>query len=165
MVRDSCSKIYSCHEILLQLGELKSNGYCKSIRWEENDQNLKKKNVLLWLFLTELAESMASWLSLVLYLIIPSVIIMMVTRTMSLSWLNWTLIFLCRFVGGEMNTCYNCLDRHIENGRGKRIALIYDSPLNGKVEMYTYENLQRLVSIRLRVMLRLFSSLNWDEPI
>ena len=53
----------------------------------------KKKNVLLWLFLTELAESMASWLSLVLYLIIPSVIIMMVTRTMSLSWLNWTLIF------------------------------------------------------------------------
>ena len=59
-----------------------------------------------------------------------------------------------------MNTCYNCLDRHIENGRGKRIALIYDSPLNGKVEMYTYENLQRLVSIRLRVMLKLFSSLN-----
>lgn len=50
------------------------------------------------------------------------------------------------FVGGEMNTCYNCLDRHIENGRGKRIALIYDSPLNGKVEMYTYENLQRLVA-------------------
>ncbi|RMX60123.1 hypothetical protein pdam_00019546, partial [Pocillopora damicornis] len=53
--------------------------------------------------------------------------------------INW-------FVGGEMNTCYNCLDRHIENGRGKRIALIYDSPLNGKVEMYTYENLQRLVA-------------------
>lgn len=50
------------------------------------------------------------------------------------------------FVGGEMNTCYNCLDRHIENGRGKRMALIYDSPLNGKVEMYTYENLQRLVA-------------------
>lgn len=50
------------------------------------------------------------------------------------------------FVGGEMNTCYNCLDRHIKNGRGKRIALIYDSPLNGKVEMYTYENLQRLVA-------------------
>ncbi|XP_022785669.1 acyl-CoA synthetase short-chain family member 3, mitochondrial-like isoform X2 [Stylophora pistillata] len=50
------------------------------------------------------------------------------------------------FVGGEMNTCYNCLDRHIENGRGKRTALIYDSPLSGKVEMYSYENLQRLVA-------------------
>ncbi|MCP4227424.1 MAG: propionyl-CoA synthetase, partial [Actinomycetia bacterium] len=22
------------------------------------------------------------------------------------------------FVGGELNTCYNCLDRHVEAGRG-----------------------------------------------
>lgn len=46
-----------------------------------------------------------------------------------------------------MNTCYNCLDRHIKNGKGSRTALIYDSPLSGKIEMYSYENLQRLVSI------------------
>ena len=44
-----------------------------------------------------------------------------------------------------MNTCYNCLDRHIEKGKGNQIALIYDSPLSGKIEMYTYQNLQRLV--------------------
>lgn len=49
------------------------------------------------------------------------------------------------FVGGEMNTCYNCLDRHIKNGKGSRTALIYDSPLSGKIEMYSYQNLQRLV--------------------
>ena len=34
----------------------------------------------------------------------------------------------CRwFVGGETNTCYNCIDRHVENGRGDQPALIYDS--------------------------------------
>ncbi|KKL44720.1 hypothetical protein LCGC14_2362840, partial [marine sediment metagenome] len=27
------------------------------------------------------------------------------------------------FVGGEMNTCYNCLDRHADNGRGDQVAL------------------------------------------
>lgn len=48
-----------------------------------------------------------------------------------------------------MNTCYNCLDRHIKNGKGSRTALIYDSPLSGKIEMYSYQNLQRLVSIKL----------------
>lgn len=50
------------------------------------------------------------------------------------------------FVGGEMNTCYNCLDRHIERGKGRHTALIYDSPLTGKIEMYSYQNLQALVA-------------------
>ncbi|KAK3735192.1 hypothetical protein QZH41_017943, partial [Actinostola sp. cb2023] len=50
------------------------------------------------------------------------------------------------FPGGELNTCYNCLDRHIEKGHGSRIALIYDSPVSGKIEMYSYQNLRRLVS-------------------
>ena len=31
------------------------------------------------------------------------------------------------FAGAELNTCYNCLDRHVENGRGDQSALIYDS--------------------------------------
>lgn len=30
------------------------------------------------------------------------------------------------FVGGETNTCYNALDRHVEAGHGDRPALIYD---------------------------------------
>ena len=29
------------------------------------------------------------------------------------------------FVGGCMNTCYNALDLHIENGRGDQVALHY----------------------------------------
>ena len=30
------------------------------------------------------------------------------------------------FVGGELNTCYNAVDRHVEAGRGDVTAIIYD---------------------------------------
>jgi len=43
------------------------------------------------------------------------------------------------FVGGRLNTCFNALDLHIERGRGKQIALIYDSPVTGTVRSYTYD--------------------------
>ncbi len=33
------------------------------------------------------------------------------------------------FVGAECNTAYNCLDRHVERGRGQQKALIHDSPV------------------------------------
>ena len=33
------------------------------------------------------------------------------------------------FPDGELNTSYNCLDIHIENGNGDRNAIIYDSPV------------------------------------
>ncbi len=36
------------------------------------------------------------------------------------------------FRGGEINTCYNALDRHCEAGRGDQAALIYDSPVTGQ---------------------------------
>ncbi len=50
------------------------------------------------------------------------------------------------FVGGELNTCYNALDRHLEAGRGDRIALIYDSPVTDTVRSYTYSELTDRVS-------------------
>ena len=37
------------------------------------------------------------------------------------------------FEGGMVNTCFNALDRHIENGRGEQAALIYDSPVTDTV--------------------------------
>lgn len=46
------------------------------------------------------------------------------------------------FVGGEMNTCYNALDYHVENGRGDQPALIYDSPVTKQVKQYTYRELR-----------------------
>ena len=46
------------------------------------------------------------------------------------------------FTGGVMNTCYNAVDRHVERGRGKQRALIYDSPVTGVVKSYTYAELR-----------------------
>jgi propionyl-CoA synthetase len=48
------------------------------------------------------------------------------------------------FTGAEMNTCYNALDRHVENGRGDQAALIYDSAVvgGGTVRTYTYSELR-----------------------
>lgn len=45
------------------------------------------------------------------------------------------------FVGGETNSCYNALDRHVEGGRAEQVALIYDSPVTGTVMRYTYSQL------------------------
>jgi len=50
------------------------------------------------------------------------------------------------FPGGELNTCYNCLDRHVEAGRGDQAALIYDSPMTGQVKSFTYAELTDLVA-------------------
>ncbi|MEZ4526614.1 MAG: propionyl-CoA synthetase [Desulfobacterales bacterium] len=46
------------------------------------------------------------------------------------------------FTGGEINTCYNALDLHIERGRGDKIALIYDSPVTNTIKKYTYAQLR-----------------------
>jgi propionyl-CoA synthetase len=45
------------------------------------------------------------------------------------------------FVGGETNTAFNCLDRHVANGRGAQAALIYDSPVTKTTRTYTYAEL------------------------
>ncbi len=42
------------------------------------------------------------------------------------------------FPGGLTNSCYNCLDRHVEAGRGEQIAFIYDSPVTSTIERITY---------------------------
>ncbi|HEX7076295.1 MAG TPA: propionyl-CoA synthetase [Hyphomicrobiaceae bacterium] len=45
------------------------------------------------------------------------------------------------FPGAECNTAYNCLDRHVESGRGEQKALIYDSPVTNTKRSYTYAEL------------------------
>ena len=50
------------------------------------------------------------------------------------------------FAGGRINTCYNCLDRHIERGRGRQLALVYDSPVTGAVRRFTYSELREAVA-------------------
>ncbi|HNM12894.1 MAG TPA: AMP-binding protein, partial [Mycobacterium sp.] len=45
------------------------------------------------------------------------------------------------FPDGELNTCANALDRHVAAGRGDQPALIYDSPVTGTAQSYTYREL------------------------
>ena len=51
------------------------------------------------------------------------------------------------FTGGQLNTCYNALDFHIERGRGKQTALIYDSPVTNTLRSYTYSQLRDDVAL------------------
>ncbi len=50
------------------------------------------------------------------------------------------------FAGGVLNTCYNALDRHIAAGRGEQAALIYDSPVTGQQQTFTYRQMLDQVS-------------------
>ncbi len=51
------------------------------------------------------------------------------------------------FVDGELNTCVNALDRHVDAGHGDRIALIHDSAVTGEVTRFTYAELRDAVSL------------------
>ena len=44
------------------------------------------------------------------------------------------------FTGGELNASYNCLDRHIEEGRGDSVAIEWEGEL-GETRTYTYDEL------------------------
>ncbi len=50
------------------------------------------------------------------------------------------------FAGASLNTCYNCVDRHVENGRGDQAALIYDSPVTDTKQSFSYRELRDLVA-------------------
>ncbi|MDB6176408.1 propionyl-CoA synthetase [Paracoccus sp. Z330] len=45
------------------------------------------------------------------------------------------------FSDAECNTCWNCVDRHVHNGRGQQTALIWDSPVTNSVARYSYSQL------------------------
>ncbi|MEO8623110.1 MAG: AMP-binding protein, partial [bacterium] len=46
------------------------------------------------------------------------------------------------FTGGELNTCYNAIDYHVENGRAEQLAVIYDSPVTSTKRTLTYAALR-----------------------
>ncbi len=50
------------------------------------------------------------------------------------------------FAGGELNTCYNALDRHVDSGRADQAALIYDSPVTDSLRTFTYRELRDTVA-------------------
>ncbi|RQM05524.1 hypothetical protein DH86_00001547 [Scytalidium sp. 3C] len=45
------------------------------------------------------------------------------------------------FAGGEISTCYNCVDRHVHAGNGDETAIIWDSPVTNTKKKWTYREL------------------------
>ena len=51
------------------------------------------------------------------------------------------------FPDATLNTCYNALDRHVVAGHAERTALVYDSPVTGTQQRFSYaELLERVAS-------------------
>ncbi len=50
------------------------------------------------------------------------------------------------FVGGELNGCYNAVDRHVDAGRGEQTAIIYDSPVTDVIKHISYADLQERIA-------------------
>src|SRR5256714_786602 len=59
--------------------------------------------------------------------------------------LEWDLPFAKWFVGGELNVSYNCVDRHVERGLGRKVAYHWIGE-PGDTRTITYADLQRDVS-------------------
>ena len=50
------------------------------------------------------------------------------------------------FSDARVNTCYNAVDRHVENGRGEQTAIIYDSPITHTKREISYVELRNRVA-------------------
>jgi len=66
--------------------------------------------------------------------------------------LEWELPFAKWFVGGRLNASYNCVDRHVEAGRGDKVAFHWEGE-PGDTRTITYADLQAEVS-RFAAVLR-----------
>jgi acetyl-CoA synthetase len=62
-------------------------------------------------------------------------------------WARW-------FVGGQLNWTYNALDRHVQAGRGNRLALVWEGE-EGTTRRYTYRELLAEVDALTRGLLAL----------
>ena len=46
------------------------------------------------------------------------------------------------FIGGKINACYNCVDRHVDDGHGSDTALIWEGNNPDESRRFTYAELQ-----------------------
>ncbi|MFJ8674896.1 acetate--CoA ligase [Streptomyces sp. NPDC093589] len=72
--------------------------------------------------------------------------------TQTLDWSNAP--FAKWFADGKLNVAYNCVDRHVENGLGDRVALHFEGE-PGDTRAITYAELQREVSQAANALIEL----------
>ena len=56
---------------------------------------------------------------------------------------HWELPYAQWYLGGKLNVAYNCVDRHVEAGRGDRVAYHWEGEPAGETRTITYAELQR----------------------
>lgn len=56
------------------------------------------------------------------------------------------------FADGEISTTYNCVDRHVLAGHGDNVAIVWESPVTGVTEKYTYARLLDEVEVLAGVL-------------
>jgi acetyl-CoA synthetase len=58
---------------------------------------------------------------------------------------RWELPYAQWYLGGKLNVCFNCVDRHVEAGRGDQIAYYWEGEPVGDRRELTFADLQREV--------------------
>lgn len=79
----------------------------------------------------------------------PSAVIEHSTRTLpsGISHPTWQW-----FPGGRLNTCFNCVDRHVEGGRGNEPAIFWHSEVAKTQQRLTYSQLKKEVEALAAVL-------------
>jgi acetyl-CoA synthetase len=58
---------------------------------------------------------------------------------------EWELPYAKWFLGGKLNACFNCVDRHVEDGNGGRVAYHWEGEPEGDRRTITFADLQQEV--------------------
>jgi len=67
--------------------------------------------------------------------------------------LEWEAPYAKWYVGGKLNVCFNCVDRHVESGHGSKVAYHWEGEPEGERRTITFSDLQREV-VRLATALK-----------
>ena len=57
--------------------------------------------------------------------------------------LEWEQPYAKWYIGGKLNVCYNCVDRHVEAGNGGKVAYYWEGEPEGERREITFADLQR----------------------
>jgi acetyl-CoA synthetase len=69
--------------------------------------------------------------------------------------LEWEAPYAKWYLGGKLNVCFNCVDRHVESGHGSKVAYHWEGEPEGERRTITFSDLQREV-VRLANALKSF---------
>ena len=58
---------------------------------------------------------------------------------------NWEPPYAQWFIGGKLNVCYNCVDRHVEAGKGDKVAFYWEGEPTDHKRTISFAELQREV--------------------